>query len=394
MSSSLHDTLHHTFQNRFGEAPQIALAPGRVNLIGEHTDYNDGYVFPMAIDRHIGIAFQPRPDNTLHVHAADLNDTCSINLQNLQSRPDPDWARYPAGMAWALQEAGASLSGLNAVVSGNLPIGAGLSSSAALEMASGLAFATSYDLDCPPTRMAQLGQRAENEYVGVSCGIMDQYASALSEQDMALLLDCRSLDTATVPLPDFLSVLVMDSGVRRSLTDGAYNKRHAQCQKAVRHFQNIDDSIEALRDVSPELLEQEESELSDRTYRRARHVVYETRRPRRMATAFRDGDADKAGRLMNASHRSLRDLYDVSSPELNALVNRAQEHPRCYGARLTGAGLGGCAIALVERGHGSTVASFVEEEYTDRFEHEANFWSSRPVRGTHLVEPQPSAEID
>lgn len=394
MNSPLQDTLHDTFRTHFGEPPQIALAPGRVNLIGEHTDYNDGYVFPMAIDRHIGMAFHPRPDNVLQVHAADLNDTCSIDLQNLASRPDPSWARYPAGMAWALQEAGASLSGLNAVISGNLPIGAGLSSSAALEMASGLAFKTSCDLDCSPAQMAQLGQRAENEYVGVSCGIMDQYASALSKAERALLLDCRSLDTARVPLPNFVSVVVMDSGVRRSLTDGAYNERHDQCQKALRHFQEIDDTIRALRDVSPDLLEQEESELSPLTYRRARHVVYETRRPRRMATAFRDGNADEAGRLMNASHRSLRDLYDVSSPELNALVEHAQGHPRCYGARLTGAGLGGCAIALVERDHASAVAQFVKEEYATDFDHETNFWSSRPVKGTHLVESQPSAEID
>jgi galactokinase len=394
MSLSLQKTLQHTFEEHFAGTPRIALAPGRVNLIGEHTDYNDGYVFPMAIDRHIGIAFSPRPDNTLRVHAADLNDTCSIDLQNLQSRPSPNWARYPAGMAWALQQDGATLRGLNAVVSGTLPIGAGLSSSAALEMASGLAFATSLDLDCPPTRLAQLGQRAENEYVGVSCGIMDQYASALSEQDMALLLDCRSLDTTPVPLPDFLSVLVMDSGVRRSLTDGAYNERHAQCRKALRHFQEIDPTIKALRDVSPSLLEREESELSDLTYRRARHVVHETRRPRRMGEAFRQGNASDAGRLMNASHQSLRDLYDVSSPELNALVERAQEHPNCYGARLTGAGLGGCAIALVDQGYAPAVATFVKEAYTSGFEHEARFWNSRPVKGTHLAEPQQSTELD
>jgi galactokinase len=386
MTLSLLTKLEQTFRRRFGDAPQIAVAPGRVNLIGEHTDYNDGYVFPMAIDRHIGMAFRARSDRRLRVHAADMDDSCTIDLQDLASPPSPTWARYIAGMAWALRETDVSLNGFDAVVAGNLPIGAGLSSSAALEMASGLALTTVSDHPYSPTRMAQLGQRAENEYVGVSCGIMDQYASALSEPDASLLLDCRTLETTAVPLPDFVSILVMDSGVRRSLTDGTYNERHAQCQAALRHFQEIDDDIDALRDVTPDLLEQEGDHLPERTYRRAQHVVHETRRPPRMAQAFRNGDAEEAGRLMNASHRSLRDLFDVSSPELNALVASAQKHSACYGARLTGAGLGGCAIALVERNQAADVAQFVEKGYTERFSHEADFWSSRPVEGAHIAD--------
>lgn len=385
MNSSLLRKLQRTFQNQFGDTPRIAVAPGRVNLIGEHTDYNDGFVFPMAIDRHIGVAFQSRSDRLLRVHAADMDDSYTIDLRDVESVPNANWAQYIAGMAWSLQQAGVSLKGLDAVVSGNLPIGAGLSSSAALEMASGLALTTAADHSCSPTCMAQLGQQAENEYVGVSCGIMDQYASALSEEGAALLLDCRSLDTTAVSLPHSASLLVMDSGVRRSLTDGAYNDRYAQCQAALRYFQEIDEQIDALRDVSPELLQQQRNGLPERTYRRAYHVVHEIRRPPRMAQAFRDTNLEEAGRLMNASHRSLRDLYDVSSAELDALVESAQNHSGCYGARLTGAGLGGCAIALVKRDKASEVAHVVADQYGDQFSADANFWSSRPVEGAHLA---------
>ncbi len=330
------------FQRHFGTpASLIVRAPGRVNLIGEHTDYNDGFVLPMAIDRAIWIALRPRSDDFVHVYSLDFDRPATFSLQALEHGP-PDWAEYLKGMAWAWLEAGYPLRGWEGVIAGDVPVAAGLSSSAAVEMAAARAFAALSDLPWEPTVMARLGQRAENRWVGVNCGIMDQMISAGGRAGHALLIDCRTLETQAVPLPPGTAVVVLDTATRRGLVDSAYNERRAQCEAAALFF-----GVPALRDVSLARFEALAGHLDEMTFRRARHVITENERTLQAAEAMRRGDAVGLGRLMDASHLSLRDDFEVASAELNLMVECARRTEGCYGARMTGGGFGGCAVALV-----------------------------------------------
>jgi galactokinase len=330
------------FSRRYGHEPRwIVRAPGRVNLIGEHTDYNDGFVLPLAIDRAAWIALQPRTDRRVAVYSVDYDQSAEFSLDDL-SHQQAGWIEYLKGTAWSLQDAGRQLTGWEGVLAGDVPQGAGLSSSAALEMATARAFAAVGNLDWDPAVMAKLGQRAENKWVGVNCGIMDQLISAAGRADHALLIDCRSLDTELVPFPPGVAVVVLDTATRRGLVDSAYNERRGQCEAAARFFR-----VPALRDVSTEQFQQSADGLDAVTRCRARHVISENHRTLRAADAMRRGDAVTLGRLMHQSHRSLRDDYEVSNDALNAMVECASAHEGCYGARMTGAGFGGCAVALI-----------------------------------------------
>lgn len=334
------------FKQRFRSKPSVIVrAPGRVNLIGEHTDYNDGFVLPMAIDRAIWIAARPRYDDRVLIHSLDFKRSASFPLGQLEHR-EAGWVEYVKGVAWALQQAGFSPQGWEGVLSGDVPRAAGLSSSAALEMAAARVFAAVSDLPWDAPRMARIAQRAENEWIGMNCGIMDQIISAAGVAGHALLIDCRSLDFQPTPLPPGTAVVVLDTSTRRGLVDSDYNERRTQCEAAARHF-----GLPALRDVTARhvqsLIEGAVNGLDDVARRRARHVVSENARTLRAAKAMERGDAVEVGRLMNASHISLRDDFEVSSEELDAMVACAQEHDACYGARMTGAGFGGCAVALV-----------------------------------------------
>jgi len=330
------------FAQRFGAPPAcLVRAPGRVNLIGEHTDYSDGFVLPMAIDRAVWIALRPRTDGWVMAHSLNFPEPVAFALQAL-NRGGPPWGEYLKGVAWALQEAGYALRGWEGIVGGDVPIGAGLSSSAALEMATARAFALTSNFPWEPVTMARLAQQAENRWVGVNCGIMDQMISALGRTGHALLIDCRSLATRAVPLPPGTVVAVLDTGTRRGLRDSAYNERRAQCEAAAHFF-----GVAALRDVTVARLEQGALGLEAVVLRRARHVVTENQRTLEAAEAMARGDAVTLGQLMKASHVSLRDDFAVSSPELDAITDCALSHEACYGARLTGAGFGGCAVALV-----------------------------------------------
>ena len=362
------------------------MAPGRVNLIGEHTDYNDGHVLPMAIDRYIGVAVAPREDDTVHAHAVDLGDHDSFQLAGLGSNRHNGWSGYIAGVVWALQQAGVACGGADIAISGNIPIGAGLSSSAALEMAVMRALCALHGRAWAPVAMAQVARQAENEYVGVACGIMDQFASAASKEGCALLLDCRTLEAHSVLLPEEAQIVVMDTGVRRSLADSVYNSRRTQCEDAVDVLREHDPSIRALCDASLELLLRHRDAMSPDLYRRAHHVLSENERPARMAEALEQNDLSAAGELMYASHESLRDDFEVSSPELNAIVELAQEHRGCYGARLTGAGLGGCAVALVARDASEAFISEVGGRYRNRYDHASAFYACNPSAGAQLYE--------
>lgn len=381
---ALFQQVRHVFERQFHRKPQVAAAPGRINLIGEHTDYNDGFVFPLAIDRYVTVAFAPSSRLRFRVHAPAYEETKIVHRRDLRPGQDNGWVDYVVGVAWALLETGQSLPGADIVIDGNIPIGAGLSSSAALEVACGRAFTAMGDLPWDPVRMARLCQLAENEYVGVSCGIMDQFASALSQEGHAMLLDCRSLEQTFVAVPDQVRVIVMDTGVRRSLADSVYNERTRQCQAAVETLQAVDPAISALRDVTPELLYENEHRFDPVVYARARHVVEENARTQRAAELLPVAP-DEVGRLMRASHESLRDFYEVSSAELDGIVEIAQQHTACFGARLTGAGMGGCAIGLILRGQEEAFIEDVTAAYDEKFEHEAGLFATDPVGGAELI---------
>ena len=375
------------FVERFGDpAPQIAVAPGRVNLIGEHTDYNDGFVLPMAIGRAVVIAFRRRDDRVLRGHSVAFDETKEMDLDSLAAPGGDDWLSYVAGVAWAFAGDGLEAPGLDVVVHGDVPLGAGLSSSAALEMATARALATAGGLDWDPIRMAKLGQKAENEYVGMNCGIMDQFASAVSRAGHAVLLDCRSLETRPVPVPERATVVVMDTGARRSLAGSAYNDRRAACERVVAHLRTLDSSVRALRDASLDLLESAEADLDPTDLKRARHVVPENERPVLMADALQTGELTRAGQLMNDSHASLRDLYEVSCEELDRMTEIARDQPSCFGARMTGAGFGGCAVALVEADSTGAFCETVLSSYKKSHDLPAALYPCRPMAGARVLD--------
>ncbi|MBN2474227.1 MAG: galactokinase [Pirellulales bacterium] len=380
MAVEKHHVAEH-FAARFGGSPKwIVRSPGRVNLIGEHTDYNDGFVLPLAIDRAIWMALRPRDDRRVSVYSIDYDQPGEFSLDSL-TKEDGGWIEYLKGTAWSLQEAGHPLHGFEGVLVGDVPLGAGLSSSAALEMATARAFAVVAGLPWDPIAMAKLGQRAENQWIGVNCGIMDQLISAAGQADHALLIDCRSLQTETVPFPPGVAVVVLDTSTRRGLVDSEYNQRRAQCESAAEFFK-----VSALRDVSLELFQALAHDLDEITQRRALHVITENDRTLQAVEAMRRGDVAALGVLMDKSHVSLRDDYEVSSDALNAMVEVAAAHEACYGARMTGAGFGGCAVALI---HAEDAEDFVQATaaaYQEKTGHTPAVYVCRATNGAEVVE--------
>jgi galactokinase len=355
---TLREQVEQDFRKRFGAAPTVVVrSPGRVNLIGEHTDYNDGFVLPIAIDREVWIALRPRDDRRVVVHSLDYDAPLSFELGPI-SRTGTDWTEYVKGVAWALQEAGHRLKGWEGVMSGEVPRGAGLSSSAAVELAVQRAFATVSGLPWKPSEMALLGQRVENKWIGVNSGIMDQMIVAGGRKNHALLIDCRSLALEPVPVPAGAVVVVLDTGTRRGLVDSAYNERRSQCEEAARFF-----GVKALRDVDAGTFSARQNELEPLVRRRARHVITENDRTVEAAKAMRAGDLTRLGQLMDASHASLRDDFEVTNNALNTIVTLARAQPGCFGARMTGAGFGGCAVALVAPEQAEAFVRTVNEKY-------------------------------
>jgi galactokinase len=325
-----------------------AFAPGRVNLIGEHTDYNDGFVLPMPLTLGVTVAFAAREDRVLRVSSRESGEQCEARLDALDRLPRDSWFAYVAGVAHALRAAGHDLCGADLTIESTLPMGVGLSSSAALEVAVARALLASSGIEVGAVEVARLCQRAENDFVGVPCGIMDQMAASVTGEGEALLIDCRSLDVRRVRMPGGASIVVMESMETRKLTTSAYADRRAACERVVDVLRAGDPRIAALRDVGIAQLERATG-LTAEDLRRARHVVEENARVLEFVAALEAGDLAGAGALIDASHESLRTLFEVSSPALDALVGRARQERGCHGARLTGAGFGGCAIALVER---------------------------------------------
>ena len=355
--------LQAKFSERFGGASRLYRAPGRVNLIGEHTDYNEGYVMPMAIGLSCWVALGPRDDRKLVIYSEDLDATVELNLASPGLRPSHHWSDYPLGVAAILQQEGYSLRGANLHIRTDVPLGAGLSSSAALEVAVGYALLRSSGHEVEPLKLAVLCQRAENEFVGARCGIMDQFAACHGQAGKALILDCRSLDYRPVDLPPNVAVLVCDTKVKHELASGEYNLRRTECEEAVTIMAETIPRIRALRDVNAKELETHRSRLTPTLYKRARHVVTENERVKASAAALEQGDITSFGALMRASHRSLRDDYQVSCAELEAMVEIADRQPGVYGSRLTGGGFGGCTVSLVDAEHSAEFQRRVAEAY-------------------------------
>lgn len=364
------------FQARMGAPPErVVAAPGRVNLIGDHTDYNDGFVMPLAIDRWLAIALSPRSDGEVHLYSMDYDDARSFTPSALEPA-EHSWLEYVKAIAWGFAQHGTQVGGFDGVMSGNVPLGSGLSSSAALELAVARAFAELGELPWDPTKMALLAQEAEHGWLNVKCGIMDQLISARGVEDHALLIDCRDLSTRAVPLPAGTSVMVMDTKTPRGLVDSAYNERREQCEAGAAAF-----GKKVLRDVSLADFEAGAAELSELSRRRVRHVITENDRVLRAAEAMAGGDAETLGRLMNESHASLRDDFEVSCEALDVMSEAARGAPGCYGARMSGAGFGGACVALVKQEAVEAFTATVERQFTDRMHRTPSIFACRAVVG-------------
>jgi galactokinase len=357
------------FREAFGRQPRLFRAPGRVNLIGEHTDYNEGFVLPIALDRDTVAAAALRDDRRLRARSADGGEPGEIDLDAPAAPRRGTWLDYVEGVARVLEERFGRLPGADLLVAGDVPVGAGLSSSAALEIAVGTALAGLAGWTLDPRSLALAGQAAEHRFVGTRCGIMDQLASVLGRAGHALFIDCRSLETRAIPVhPERASVLVFDSGVRHEHSSGEYNVRRAQCEEAVARLSRLRPGLRSLRDVGVDELQGDgPTMLPEPLRRRARHVVTEIARTEEAAGALSRGDLAAFGRLMYASHASLRDDYEVSVPQLDALVDAAGRAPGVLGARMTGGGFGGCAIALVERNRAADAGAAMAASFGARF---------------------------
>jgi galactokinase len=356
-------------------------------------DYNDGFVLPAAIDRATYIAFSPPKSGTDEstLVAADFNQTAQFTGKSIQNKTDsngkqlPDWALYPAGVAWSLAEAGLGIPAMNAVFASDVPRGAGLSSSASVELAFGTAWSALGGWTLPPMQLAQLGQKAESQYVGVNCGIMDQFASACGVADRLLLLDCRSLEWRTLPIPENISIVIADTSVRRKLSSSGYNERRQACEDAVRILSSELPGVISLRDVKLDDFNRLNRKLPKVVEKRARHVVEEIDRTARAIPMLENGYISEFGQMMNECHSSLRDLYEVSVPELDTMVEIAQGLPGCYGARLTGAGFGGCTVNLVEKSSVVEFADKLENRYSAITKLEPQIYICRASDGARLI---------
>jgi len=381
--NTMRDNCTHAFIEHFGVPPAFLIrSPGRVNLIGEHTDYNDGFVFPMAIERATWIALRPRPDQIIHLHSLDHGESLKLDLRHF-AKENMSWKEYPKGVVHILQQQGYALHGWEGVTCCDVPMGAGLSSSASFELAVARACTEVADIPWNGKQMALAAQKAENDWVGVKCGIMDQLISALGEDGCALFIDCRTLDATPAALPAATSVLILDTMTRRGLVESAYNERRAQCKAAAGHF-----GATMLRDVSVVQFESRSLELDPVSRKRARHVLYENQRTRDAFVAMQGNDAVTLGRLMDESHASLRDDFQVTNDALNTMVTMVRQQDGCMGARMTGAGFGGCAVALVAADRARSIAGIVRSGYYASTGLDPAIYVSTPSQGTSRIDPR------
>src|SRR5689334_2034014 len=355
-------------QTHNNSSPRKFRAPGRVNLIGEHTDYNDGFVMPAAINLSVFATLWPRDDRRLQIKSDRFDDEIEFDLDQPNRKSKHHWSDYAVGVAVMLERAGHRLRGARLELRGEVPLGSGLSSSAAVEVATACALVANSNLIIDRRELALLCQRAENEYVGARVGIMDQFVSLFGKEQKALLLDCRSLDYKLLPLPDTVNLVICNTMVKHALAASAYNERRAQCEAGVKHLAQFLPNVRALRDVTLAQLEEYGRDLPEVVYRRCRHVITENTRVLAAAEALERGDLHRFGELMRGSHFSLRDDYQVSSTELDLMVELAYLSDGVYGARMTGGGFGGCTVNIVDVPYVEQFTSFIARQY----EHSTN----------------------
>jgi len=373
------------FARCFGHPPRwLVAAPGRVNLIGEHTDYNDGFVLPMAIDRYILIAADVNTSGRVTLHNETTGETATFGIRPKVERGEPSWSNYVRGVIAGFQKRREKVSGFDAVIESTLPLGGGLASSAALEVATATLLESMSGQALDPLEKALLCQQAEHDFAGVPCGIMDQFTSILAQADHAVLLDCRSRTTTSVPMTDpAVTVLVINTNVRHKLAESEYAKRRSQCEAAARIL-----NVKALRDVTSTALEAARRQMEPAVYRRARHVVSENARTVQAAQAIQNSDWPTVGQLMYASHASLREDYEVSCPELDTVVEMAQTmglEAGIIGCRMTGGGFGGCTVSLVKTEAVQRITRNLDPAYEKRTGRQASIFSSRPAAGARVL---------
>ncbi|MFT5501986.1 MAG: galactokinase [Woeseiaceae bacterium] len=353
-------------------------APARVNIIGEHTDYNDGFVLPVATNLHSWLGLTPRQDRIIEIHSGNVNETESFSLDELQPRSDVDWIDYVKGVAAMLERNGLRLRGANILIDSEIPLGAGLSSSASLEVIVARALLDLANLSLPAADLARLCKQAEHEFAHVRCGIMDQYTIACARRDFAILLDCRSLEATEVPISNDIAFVITDSGVRHRLPDGDYNSRGSECAAAVEKLRAFDAAVETLRDVTPDMLTKAEATLGDVLFRRCRHIINENDRVQQVVDALEQEDVVRIGAMLTACHASLRDDYEVSCEEIDTLVETANGCDGVLGSRMVGGGFGGCVLSVTT----STYAERVRMQIGERFAKVAGV-----MPWQHIVEP-------
>lgn len=385
------ESLRATFRRVFAQAPPgplyVSRAPGRVNLIGEHTDYNDGFVLPMAIDRAMTIVFQPQKAERAELYSNDFNQRATFPYDGIRQREDPPWINYPQGVVWALQKAGFKPGGVCGVLSGNVPIGSGLSSSAAFEVAACGAVCRAGGIELKDVDRARLCQFAENKFVGMRCGIMDQYVSVFAREGHALLIDCKDLTHRHVPIPDDeVAVLVCDTGVKHALVATEYNTRRTECEKALSLIAGLEEDVVSWRDVTPAHVKKHAALLDGVLLKRTRHVVSESRRVIAAVRALEAGDVASCGRLIDASHESLKTDYEVSCEELDTLVELARAEEGVLGARMVGGGFGGCTVNLVRADAAERIRRSVAANYEKATGRAAETFVFKPAQGATVEE--------
>ena len=374
------------FKARFGMGASVYRAPGRVNLIGEHTDYNDGFVLPAAIAFSCWVAIATRDDRKLSLYSENFKETRHADLDDLGDSGSGHWSDYPLGVAWALQEAQYRLRGANIYFAGDVPLGAGLSSSAAIEVSTGYALLSTAGHAFDRTKLAVLCQRAENNFVGARVGIMDQFVSCHGRSGHALMIDCRSLEYRAVKIPSNVSLVICNTMVKHKLQAGEYNVRRAECEEAVRKLSAALPGIQSLREVTLQQLTQHRNLLSDTLIRRCRHVISENARVQKMADLFAQGETDGLREVMAASHQSMRDDYEISCRELDLMVEIASRQRGLYGARMTGGGFGGCTINCVDTSHAAEFRRRVAAEYDAAIGLNPDIYICEASQGAQLVE--------
>ncbi|MCK9211187.1 MAG: galactokinase [Ignavibacteriaceae bacterium] len=381
------------YKNMFNDEPLLVRSPGRLNLIGEHTDYNLGFVLPAAINKAVYFAVAPRQDKTCKLFAADLNEAFDFTLDRLV-KSDKHWPNYLMGVVDQLIKAGHEINGFNCVFGGDIPIGAGLSSSAAIE--AGLAFSLNqiFDLHIDKLSLVKLAQKAENEFVGVNCGIMDQFINIFGESGNALRIDCRSLDYELVPFDyDNISLVFFNTNVLHSLASSEYNLRRAECGKGVEIIKKEFSQVNSLRDVSRDLLNTFKSKMEPLTFQRCKYVVEENERLLKACEALKVHDLNTFGALMYQTHEGLSRDYEVSCPELDFLVDETKDIPAVYGARMMGGGFGGCTINIIENEFVESVSSSISKKYKQKFNREASVYVTKIGGGTSIVCKEENAAI-